>query len=75
MQFDTEILVHWHWRGGEVVFQPTHVRYPESGLSHFRLLRDNVHITLMHTRLIIGMLWRSPLLVGRRLRRQTKHST
>ena len=75
MQFDAEILVHWHWRGGRLVYLPTKVRYPASGLSHFRLLRDNVHITLMHTRLIIGMLLRSPLLLGKRLRRQKKQST
>ena len=29
--------------------------YPEDGLSHFRMWHDNVRITAMHTRLVLGM--------------------
>jgi len=65
MQFDTEILVRSSWRGQSIRFVPTEVCYPDDGISHFRLLRDNVHITLMHIRLFFGMLIRLPRLLYR----------
>jgi hypothetical protein len=48
---------------------PTRVIYPENGLSHFRMWRDNLRISAMHTRLLLGMLPRAPGLLWRRLRR------
>ncbi len=68
MDFDPEVMVRWHWRGGRVVSLPTRVSYPLDGVSHFNLLRDNVLITWMHTRLFFGMLLRLPVILGRRLR-------
>jgi glycosyltransferase involved in cell wall biosynthesis len=68
MDFDTEIIVRWHWRGGSVVNLSTHVRYPLDGVSHFNLLRDNLMISRMHVRLFFGMLLRLPTILGRRLR-------
>jgi glycosyltransferase involved in cell wall biosynthesis len=68
MDFDTEILVRLHWAGTAVRTLPTKVTYPEDGLSHFRLWRDNVLISAMHARLFVGMLWRSPWLLARKLR-------
>jgi glycosyltransferase involved in cell wall biosynthesis len=53
MDFDTEILVHLHWRGAPVVNVPTRVIYPEGNNSNFRIVRDNVRISLMHTRLAV----------------------
>lgn len=70
MDFDTEIIVRLSWRGVPVVNVPTRVTYPSDGVSHFRMLRDNVHISLMHARLLFGMLWRSPLILGRRVARK-----
>jgi len=67
MDFDTEILVRLHWRGVSVINLPTRVRYPSDGVSHFRLWLDNVLISRMHTVLFFGMLWRSPLLLIRKL--------
>ncbi len=58
MEFDTEILVRLFWNGVPVISVPTRVRYPSDGISHFRLWRDNVRITLMHTRLFCTMLAR-----------------
>ena len=69
MDFDTEILVRLHWRGVPVINLPTRVRYPSDGVSHFRMWLDNVLISRMHTVLFFGMLWRSPLLLARRLRK------
>lgn len=63
MDFDTEIMVRLFWRYRAVRFVPTRVIYPPHGRSHFRMLKDNVRITLMHIRLLLGMLWRSPKLL------------
>ena len=63
MQFDLEALVRWKWTGRHLRFVATDVCYPEHGLSHFRMLRDNIEISLMHTKLCIGMLWRAPKLL------------
>ncbi len=46
---------------------PTRVVYPEGGISHFKLWRDNLQISWMHTRLFFGMLARLPLLLWRKL--------
>jgi len=67
MEFDPEILVRAVWAGIPVVSMPTHVRYPSDGVSHFKMWRDNVRISWMHTRLFFGMLWRAPRLLRRRM--------
>jgi glycosyltransferase involved in cell wall biosynthesis len=66
MDFDTEVLVRLSWSGVTIINIPTNVTYPTDGVSHFRLLQDNVFISLMHARLFFGMLLRLPLLLGRR---------
>jgi len=66
MEFDSEVLVRLHWRGVQIVNRPTRVTYPSDGVSHFRLWRDNVLITLMHARLFFGMVVRLPWLLWRR---------
>jgi glycosyltransferase involved in cell wall biosynthesis len=68
MAFDVEALVRLHWRGVRWRWLPIRVAYPFDGVSHFRLVRDNWLITLMHVRLFFGMLWRSPRLLARKLR-------
>lgn len=71
MAFDPEILVRAVWTGIGLEFIPVNVQYPEGGTSHFHYFRDNVEISWMHTRLIVGMLLRLPLLLRRnRSRRQ-----
>lgn len=70
MDFDTEIIVRLFWRGLRVISVPTRVIYPANGLSNFRPWRDNLAISWMHTRLLLGMLWRAPRLVYRRLARR-----
>jgi glycosyltransferase involved in cell wall biosynthesis len=71
MDFDTEIAVRLCWRGVPVRNLPTRVIYPENGLSHFRMLHDNLRITAMHTRLLLGMLPRAPGLLWRRAQRES----
>lgn len=66
MDFDTEIAVRLIWSGMRVRNLSTRVRYPEDGVSHFRVWRDNVLISAMHTRLFFGMLLRAPRLLWRK---------
>jgi glycosyltransferase involved in cell wall biosynthesis len=67
MDFDPEVLVRLHWQGTEVIHLPTRVSYPLDGVSHFKMLQDNVLISRMHARLLAGMLLRLPLLLWRKV--------
>ncbi len=58
MDFDPEVAVAVAWRGCPVINIPTRVRYHGGGVSHFRLFRDNVLISWMHTRMVVALLWR-----------------
>jgi glycosyltransferase involved in cell wall biosynthesis len=70
MDFDPEIAVRMVWAGCPVINVPTHVRYVDGGVSHFRLFRDNLLISWLHARLttarvfsrIFGALLRRPTL-------------
>ena len=68
MDFDVEILVRLYWRGMGISNLPTRVSYPSDGVSHFRAWLDNVLISRMHAKLFFGMLWRSPMLLWRKVR-------
>jgi hypothetical protein len=68
MNFDIDILVRLFWDGLRVVNLPTRVTYPDDGVSHFRVWRDNVQISWMHTQLFFGMLPRIPRLLARKWR-------
>jgi glycosyltransferase involved in cell wall biosynthesis len=67
MDFDPEIMVRLHWNGMRIFTVPTRVTYPRDGVSHFKMLEDNVLISRMHARLFFGMLRRLPALLSRRL--------
>lgn len=67
MDFDIEVMVKLHWQGVPMRFIETKVHYPEDGISHFNVFDDNVLISLMHTRLFFGMLYRLPRLLFRKL--------
>jgi glycosyltransferase involved in cell wall biosynthesis len=69
MQIDIEAMVRMSWAGAPVIFVPVAVRYPEGGLSHFHVFRDNARLSWMHTRLVLGMLFRLPTLFARKTRR------
>jgi hypothetical protein len=67
--FDPEAAVRLCWRGVRPINLPAPIRYfrPEDGgVSHFNYLRDNVLLTWMHVRLMVGFLLRlGPLLLRR----------
>jgi len=58
MSFDIDVLVRLVWEGLPIESVPTRVIYPERGLSHFRMLRDNLRISGTHARLFFGMFFR-----------------
>jgi glycosyltransferase involved in cell wall biosynthesis len=66
MDFDTEVLVRLYWRGVHTRWLETKVSYPLDGVSHYRMVRDNVRMTLLHIGLLLGMLVRLPLLLWRK---------
>lgn len=66
MDFDVEILVRLDWQGVPLRWLSTRVVYPLDGVSHFRLVRDNVLMVLLQLRLLLGMLVRLPRLLARR---------
>lgn len=70
MDFDTDIIVRMHWRQMPMRWLATRVCYPLDGVSHFRMFLDNVRMTSLHVRLVLGMLWRLPLLLSRRAARR-----
>lgn len=66
MDFDIDVAVRLVWNGCPVINVPTRVRYPalaDGGVSHFRMVRDNLRISWCHTRLCAGALGRA--LLGR----------
>lgn len=67
MDFDSEVIVRWVWRYKKIINIPTRVHYPVNGVSHFMLWKDNWLISVMHTRLFFGMLWRLPKLIWRKI--------
>ena len=64
MDFDVELLVKLVWRGRRLRWIDTHVSYPADGVSHFRMLLDNLLLARMHLRLVGGMIWRAPRLIA-----------
>jgi len=70
MGFDPEILVRLYWKKVFPVFHPVKVTYPPDGISNFRKVRDNICISLMFTRLFMGMILRLPLLLALKKKRR-----
>ena len=70
MGFDPEILVRLYWNKVFPVYHPVKTCYPPDGISNFRVVRDNILISFMFTRLSIGMLLRLPILLIMRVKRK-----
>ena len=68
--FDPEAAVRLCWSGIQPINIKAPVRYfskEEGGVSHFQYFRDNKLLTWMHTRLMVEMVLRSPVLIYRKL--------
>lgn len=66
MEFDIEILVNAARQGVDMRWIDTCVRYEKGGVSHFKILRDNALISLMHAKcffslpkFMLGKIWRT----------------
>lgn len=65
MGFDIDILVRLFWKNVPLIFHKVRVNYPVDGVSHFRMVHDNMRISWVFTKLCCGMLIRMPVLLGR----------
>ena len=66
--FDPEVAVRLCWQGLKPVNIDAPVKYfdaAQGGVSHFKYLRDNVLLTWMHARLLVGFLVRLPRMLTR----------
>jgi hypothetical protein len=72
MGFDPEILVRLYWKKVFPAYYPIKVSYPPGGVSNFRIVRDNISISWMFSRLFTGMLLRLPLLIAGKINRGKK---
>ncbi len=71
--FDTEAVVRLAWRGVKPLNLDAPVKYltaEEGGVSHFRYGRDNLLLTWMHLRLMLGFVLRLPALLWRKAARR-----
>ncbi|GAB2179344.1 glycosyltransferase family 2 protein [Dongia sp. agr-C8] len=66
MEFDTEIAVRLFWAGAPFISIPVRVIYPPENSSNFRMLRDNLRISAMHTRLVFSLLFNLPKILANR---------
>ena len=55
MEFDIEILVNAARQGVDMRWIDTCVRYEKGGISHFKMLRDNALISLMHAKCFFSL--------------------
>ncbi|MGN1392487.1 MAG: glycosyltransferase family 2 protein [Succinivibrionaceae bacterium] len=53
MDFDTEIFVKLYWSGVDFKTLPVEVFYHQDGVSNFAPFKDNIRISVMHTRLCV----------------------
>ena len=66
MEFDIEILVNAARQGVDMRWIDTYVCYEKGGVSHFKMVRDNALISLMHAKCFfslpkfaLGKIWRA----------------
>lgn len=72
--FDPEVAVRLNWAGCPSVKIPAPVKYlskEDGGISHFHYLRDNIRFVFLHTKLILELIVRLPILLTRKPNAQT----
>jgi len=57
MGFDADILARLYLSGTPLLFLPVNVTYPPGGISHFRLVRDNIRISIVFAKLFFYMIF------------------
>ena len=66
MGFDIEVLVKLYRKGVRIINESVKVTYPEGGTSNFHMVRDNIRISLVFTRLICTVPLHLPVLLSMR---------
>ena len=72
MGFDIEVLVRQYWQGVPVISESVKVFYPADGISNYRNFKDTARISGVYTRLCLGLIFRWPLLLIRKIRKNKK---
>lgn len=67
MGYDIDILVRFSWKGIKIISESVKISYPIDGVSNFRMVRDNIRISLTYAKLVIGMIVRLPILIFRKI--------
>lgn len=70
MTFDPSVAIYLYWEGVEAINFDTKVRYPEGGISHFRMFEDNVAFSWFFCSHFFRMLPRAPKLLWWKLTRK-----
>ena len=70
MGFDIEIIVRAFWSGIRIINTETKVQYLPNGVSHFKVIGDNLKISLLHSYLCIL----APFQLCRRKKKATIHT-
>ena len=69
MGFDIDVLVRLFWQGLPVISEPVKVFYPADGISNFNYVTDTLRISGTYTRLCIGLIFRFPVLLFRKIKK------
>lgn len=72
MGFDIEVLVRQYWRGTPIISEPVKVFYPADGISNYNYFTDSVRVSLVYSRLCIGLVFRLPILICRKIIRAVR---
>ena len=67
MAYDIDILVHFNWKGINIISEPVKIFYPADGISNYNYVRDALRISAMYTRLCTGLIFRFPFLLTRKI--------
>lgn len=63
MDFDTDILLSYYKNNVEIKWIDVNISYSDNNVSHFRMIKDNILISLMHTRHFLSL----PLLLFKKI--------
>lgn len=71
MGFDIDILVRLIWKNIPFKFYSVKVTYPKDGISNFNVVRDNIRISWVFTKLCCGMFIRIPKLLFYKIKQKS----
>ena len=69
MGFDIEVLVRQYWQGVPIISEPVKVFYPADGISNYNYFTDTIRVSGTYARLCIGLIFRVPVLIFRKIKR------